>query len=187
MSSQLTILSKQKRSLLMENKLLRQKLSQKPSLSDIKFSTIVRSRRHFKNKLVSTTKELEGVSATLAQVRKAYNDLSTENSNLKLLLKKAEANMHRLSSKASYFRSKTNTLKQSVFRRVHELQEELTFWQERASDYEAKVDDFLKDQTVSTFHKGKYCDSLREVYMELMALGVGSHNVEGIIRFTIIH
>jgi hypothetical protein len=44
------------------------------------------------------------------------------------------------------------------------------------------MEGFLKQTDVVTFEDGRYTDTVREVYMELMCMRVGAKNVQKIIK-----
>jgi hypothetical protein len=78
------------------------------------------------------------------------------------------------------YESSTNTSLYS--RKVHELKEELDFWPTRCISYEEQMEEFISQRDIVTFKDGRYQDHVRQLYMELMCLKVGSRNVEKIIR-----
>ena len=55
-----------------------------------------------------------------------------------------------------------------------------------AAELEDQIADFFDADDITTFREGQYADNIRQLYMELMAMNVGSRNVEKIIRYKYI-
>ena len=49
-------------------------------------------------------------------------------------------------------------------------------------ELEEQLDNFVNSNDVVTFENGKYTDKMRMVYEDLMCMGIGSRNVEEVIR-----
>ena len=67
-------------------------------------------------------------------------------------------------------------------RKIGELQDEVEFWQGQYANCKEQMEAFLKQTDVVTFEDGRYTDTVREVYMELMCMRVGAKNVQKIIK-----
>jgi uncharacterized protein (UPF0335 family) len=77
---------------------------------------------------------------------------------------------------------KTNVSSDLFSRKIGELQDEVEFWQGQYANCKEQMEGFLKQTDVVTFEDGRYTDTVREVYMELMCMRVGAKNVQKIIK-----
>ena len=48
-----------------------------------------------------------------------------------------------------------------------------------------RVEECVEDKEVQTFRGGRYIDSVREVYQDLMTMNVGAKNVEKVVRIVL--
>ena len=99
-------------------------------------------------------------------------------------VQQADKSRHNLESKVCYYRKKQVTLPSLSQSKILQLQE-VSFWQNRCTELEEEVEGFLREDDVKTFHGGCYSDAVREVYLDLMCLRVGSRNVERIVRLVL--
>ena len=112
------------------------------------------------------------------------DSLRDNNLVMELTLTNTQADLvrerHKRSSMKSYYRKSNDGGKYQT--KIANLKEELVFWQDRCCQYEDKLECFLAEQEVETFCDGRYTDTIREAYMELVSMNVGTRNVERILR-----
>ncbi len=101
-------------------------------------------------------------------------------------LTKLQTEKHRLEAKVRYYKDQAsnNNNNMSVFhqKKVEALKEEVRYWQERCSEQKAQTEAFLGNHSIATFKDGRYTDTVRELYMELMSMKVGARNIQNIIH-----
>ena len=66
--------------------------------------------------------------------------------------------------------------------KIQELQDRIKLLQNELLETQDRVNAFCADDQILCFRNGEYSDSVREVYEDLLCMGVGTANVEEIIR-----
>ncbi|XP_066914210.1 uncharacterized protein [Clytia hemisphaerica] len=85
--------------------------------------------------------------------------------------------------KARCLIEEANTKEETVFQSyVQDLKDQIEFLKDEKSKLEEKIGSFLKDNEVQVFKDGKYSDEIRQVYEDLLCYGLGSRNIESVIR-----
>lgn len=99
------------------------------------------------------------------------------------------AEINRVSHRASYWRSKFESISHKDSSKRGELQQEVKLLKEKVSHlnlYNAEmgetIDFILHSETIRTFEGGKYTDDVRACIYQLLSLNVGVSNVAPVIR-----
>lgn len=111
-------------------------------------------------------------------------DLTTQKEDLDGQVSTLKKDKHQLLCKVRYYSNRCNEANQSALfsRKIATLKDEVEYWQDRATQNEAALEAFVEEQSIQTFEDGRYVDTVRELYMDLMCMKVGARNVETIIR-----
>lgn len=107
---------------------------------------------------------------TIEEMSNTIEELQREKTNLK--------------SQVRYYKGIENANPSTALfsRRIDELKDEVAFWQGQYLECHEQMEAFLNQREIVTYHDGRYTDTIREVYMELMCMRVGAKNVPKIIK-----
>lgn len=89
----------------------------------------------------------------------------------------------------SYYKSKAMFEKKEgkghLFSKVSELKSRIAELENDVEVLQEEIQEFLKTPALKTFQNGKYTDEIRAVYEDLLCWGVGTENVEHVVRTVI--
>ena len=77
---------------------------------------------------------------------------------------------------------KFDILESSYETRIVELKDQLKLLEFEKNEIEEKLETFLSDHKIQTFQNGRYIDDVRACYQDLVLMGVGTNNVERVVR-----
>ena len=135
------------------------------------------NNRELNQKLKHCNKEIKGLQ----------NDNEDLDSKLKKVLKSNSRSRKSLcvwkkKARALLFEQE-NSEEETVFQSyVQDLKDQIEYLEDEKLKLEEKINSFLKDREVQVFQEGKYCDEVRQVYEDLLCYGLGSRNIEPVIR-----
>ena len=89
----------------------------------------------------------------------------------------------------SYYKRKSETKQQidetekvQLKSKIKELKDTITELQNEKARLEERMEAFMQDKAVETFQNGKYTDTVRDVYEDLLCMGVSAENCEKVVR-----
>jgi chromosome segregation ATPase len=129
------------------------------------------------------TREVQRVKLT---AESECAELKRKMLNEKEKKQKVQRRVHVLNRRVQKLKEKVKDAKESVMcarRDCAELLLEKDELKEKCEErVQEQIEAFLMENDVCTFKNGRYEDSVREVYQDLMTMNVGAKNVEKVVR-----
>uniref|UniRef100_W5MZG7 Uncharacterized protein n=1 Tax=Lepisosteus oculatus TaxID=7918 RepID=W5MZG7_LEPOC len=135
-------------------------------------------------KLERLTQEFEAERDQLEEERKR---LELQNAILEKNVKKYRYEKKKETMRANYNKKVAQEVNKSHLRsatgkRIQKLNDEVYFWQARYTEVKDELEDLVQKK-IPTYEKAKYNDTVREVYMDLVAnMGVSCSKVSQVVR-----
>ena len=173
-------------------KLSHDKLKEKLKESTCKLRANTKSTAKLNEKLERKNEKIEKLKAkeveqknTIKGNMKEIKALNSENQLLHKSLSSGKEYIKKLKKSLEYFKEKSNSqIKGEIYKRIEkiELLQEQVKELMKEKEYLQELLDLTESPVVTTYEKGKYVDSIRQVYIKLLNMKVGRNNVKEVIE-----